>query len=230
MLHLKNEEKLVALMRLFLRACSVLLLCYLAAGASTRQSSSPASIHGYVTDYFGQPLSEATVELLVDGAEQGFSVATDERGNYKITGMPAGTYNLVVALRGFKRETERIYLQAGESRSLNVGLEVGWNTDRPLMEVTGVVRQDNGPVPDATITLANAFNRRESYAATTDRAGRFKIKVNNPGQYLLQASKPGLRVGAALVVVTSWGNLQRQVVNLFLSPLRLPDAGGSNDR
>ena len=217
-------------MRIELRILCIALTSCLAMNTLAQQTPSSASLHGIVTDFFGLPLPEATVELFLEGSKSSFKSVTDQNGNYRIANLPAGSYNVVASLRGFKRETSHIDLQEKESRLLNVGLEVGRLSDVPLMEVTGVVQQNSKALSDAVVILTNAFNQRESYTAITDGRGRYKIRVNNAGQYLIHASKPGLTVGVTSVIITDWANLQHQVVNLSLSPLRLPRADGSYEK
>jgi len=223
----ERRSERVSLMKLI---TSITLMSLLAVSALAQHAKSSASLSGHVTDFFGQPLPEATVELFTDSVKPKFTAVTDQHGSYRFTGLSAGEYNLVMSLRGFRKEASRVNLLGSESKLLNVGLEAGRLTDVPLMEVTGVVRQGGKPLSNATVILTNAFNQRESSTARTDKMGRYKIRVNNPGQYLVQASKPGLTVNVTPVVVTAWAQLQRQVVNLSLSPLRLPRADGSYER
>jgi hypothetical protein len=208
---------------------SMILMSVVAVSALAQPNSS-ASISGQVTDFFGQALSEVTVELFTDNAKPKFRALTDQHGSYRFTGLSTGEYTLVVSLSGFKKEMIRVKLLESESKLLNVGLEVGWISDVPLMEIAGVVQRGRQTLSNATVVLTNAFNQRASYTAVTDKKGRYRIRVDAPGQYLLQASKPGLMVGVRSVVVTAWAQLRRQVVNLSLSPLHLPRADGSYDR
>ena len=201
---------------------SMIVMSLVVASAFAQQPKSSASVSGHVTDFFGQPLSEAKVELSTASRKPELSALTDQHGSYEFKGLPAGEYTVVVTLRGFKREMSRVQLLESESKWHGVGLEVGWITDVPLMEVAGVVRRGRQPLSNATVVLTNAFNERESHRAITDKKGRYRIRVGAPGQYLLQASKPGLTVSVESVVVTGWAHLRRQVVNLTLSPLRLP--------
>lgn len=209
---------------------SIILMSLVAVSALAQQPKSSASISGHVTDFFGQPLSEARVELFTDNANPKFSALTDQQGSYRFTSLSAGEYNLLVSVSGFIKEASRVNLLESESKLLNVGLKAGRISDVPLMEVTGVIQRGRQPLMNATVVLTNAFNQRESHSAITDKKGRYRIRAGAPGQYLLQASKPGFTVSVTSVVVTAWAHLRRRVVNLSLSPLRLPHADGSDER
>ena len=209
---------------------SIILMSLVAVSALAQQPKASASISGHVTDFFGQPLFEARVELSTDSTKPQLSALTDQHGSYGFTGLSTGEYTLVVSLSGFKKEISHVTVLESESKLLNVGLEVGWITDVPLMEVTGVIKRGRQPLSNATVVLTNAFNERESHRAITDKEGRYRIRAGAPGQYLLQASKPGLTVSVTSVVVTAWAHVRRQVVNLSLSPLRLPHADSSHER
>jgi hypothetical protein len=92
-------------------------------------------IQGTVTDAGGQPLENAWVKLIVpvsgtaSEAEEGdgdnvlVSAYTDASGNYKLIGLPEGTYSMECELEGFgSLITEEIEVKAGILTTVNFTL------------------------------------------------------------------------------------------------------------
>ncbi|MGB8729083.1 MAG: TonB-dependent receptor, partial [Candidatus Sulfotelmatobacter sp.] len=86
-------------------------------------SFSGPGIGGSVTDQTGAVLVGATVKI---GNASGVvkTVVSDDKGNYQIRGLPAGSYNITVTMTGFKPfEATSLTLAAGESLPLDASLE-----------------------------------------------------------------------------------------------------------
>ncbi|MGA9542554.1 MAG: carboxypeptidase regulatory-like domain-containing protein, partial [Candidatus Sulfotelmatobacter sp.] len=80
-------------------------------------------IGGAVTDQTGAVLVGATVKVSnATGVVQ--TVVSDDKGNYAVRGLPPGSYNITVTMKGFKPfEANGLPLAAGESLPLDAGLE-----------------------------------------------------------------------------------------------------------
>ncbi|WP_404354763.1 carboxypeptidase regulatory-like domain-containing protein [Cytobacillus firmus] len=85
----------------------------------------PASVRGQVTDAStGEPIMNAAVVTVISGS--GIIVAqtlTDEQGNYILSNLPAGTYNVIFSAGGYVRKTFTVALSPNESIILNAALE-----------------------------------------------------------------------------------------------------------
>jgi len=123
----------------------------------------PAQISGIVTAN-GEPLSGVLVEL--DGTD--YSAMTNAEGEYELTLLPPGNYDLVFSKQGYQTITEEIVLNEGDDLSINQSME-----PLPLISIYGnIIGSD---------TLAGlegaylAFSGYASYAASTDPEGNFII-------------------------------------------------------
>jgi outer membrane receptor for ferrienterochelin and colicins len=84
-----------------------------------------ATVSGRVVDARdGQPLAGANVLLLRPGSTTHVvGAATDVDGRYRLTGVEAGSYNVVVRYIGYIEQRQPITLGAGESAVLNFRIE-----------------------------------------------------------------------------------------------------------
>ena len=91
------------------------------------QEKTGATVSGKVADGSGKGLPGAAVSVK-DSSGVSLTAATDAKGKYKITGIPAGTYTISVTANGFKNfEAAGIPLKTGDAVPLDVLLEAGSN-------------------------------------------------------------------------------------------------------
>ena len=62
------------------------------------------TISGHVYQVNGQPIAEATVQVMRMDDEGWWQVATESDGSYKVTGLPTGDYTVRAFKQGFARE------------------------------------------------------------------------------------------------------------------------------
>ncbi|WP_282137851.1 carboxypeptidase regulatory-like domain-containing protein [Rossellomorea aquimaris] len=111
----------------------------------------PATIAGNVTDATtGLPIQSAGVITVISGS--GIVVAstlTDQEGNYILTGLAPGDYNVIFSADGYVRSTFMITLSPNETAVLNAALEPNPAT------ITGNVRDANtlDPIGNAIIQV-----------------------------------------------------------------------------
>ena len=67
-------------------------------------------VKGNITDASGKPLYNASV--LVEG--QGKGAVSNEKGDYEITGLKAGTYKLIYKFMGFNSQTDEVTIVANQ--------------------------------------------------------------------------------------------------------------------
>ena len=85
-----------------------------------------ASITGTVTDSSGAAVSKA--QVTVSNAERGINRATttNDDGNYLISGLPPGSYNLSITATGFKKfEAAGVVLRVAQKARADAALQVG---------------------------------------------------------------------------------------------------------
>src|SRR5688572_32795737 len=80
---------------ILLTLCAVLTLSLIAV------YSAGGRIEGKVTDPKGAAVAGASVSITDEANGQTFSAVTDTQGVFKVEGLPAGNYVVVVAAKGF---------------------------------------------------------------------------------------------------------------------------------
>jgi hypothetical protein len=115
-------------MKIRVLASSMLLSVF--AGICSAQVA--ARMSGSVVDPTGLPVPGATVDvLLLGGVKPILTATTTPEGIFAFTAVPAGTYNVVVTAKGFRKSTEEnVVLAAGAETSMPaIRLEVGSATE-----------------------------------------------------------------------------------------------------
>src|SRR4051812_9331138 len=131
-------------------AIAILMAAVPAAMAQTR-----SSFTGTITDTSGAVMPGVSIVLespdLVGGAQ---SVTTDERGAYRFSDLPPGTYSLTASLSGFQ-STQRtnIRLLFGTTLTVDMSLRVGGNAETVTVE---------GRSPTVDVTTARSTVKIDS--------------------------------------------------------------------
>jgi Carboxypeptidase regulatory-like domain len=127
----------------------VAVVCFLALAthAVLGQTGSQAEIIGIVTDESGAVLPGVTVTATSPALQVGqLSAVTDAQGEYRLSGLSIGTYEVGYGLAGFQSvKREGVRLTAGFSARVDVQLKLG--SLQETITVTGA-----SPVVDATAT------------------------------------------------------------------------------
>ena len=95
-----------------------------------------ASLEGTITDNSGAVLAGANVKI--EAVETGITQekTTNANGYYRFPGIAVGEYNVFASFRGFKTTAvEGVILQVGQTRTLDVKLDVGQVTERVEVHV-----------------------------------------------------------------------------------------------
>ncbi len=102
----------------------ILVLAVLATRVVWAQTASTGALEGAVSDQTGAPVPGADVTLTSNAGLSRLAVSADD-GRYRFSLLPPGTYELKVALEGFKTVTlTAVEVRITESTLLNVSLEV----------------------------------------------------------------------------------------------------------
>src|SRR6185369_12007507 len=100
----------------------VLMICSVAAFAQT----ATGVITGTIADPAGAVVANAPLELANSQTGALYRVATSETGNYTFSQLPVGTYQLTVAVAGFKTYIrQNLGIQSAQTLRNDVILEVG---------------------------------------------------------------------------------------------------------
>jgi hypothetical protein len=133
------------------------LLPFAVTDALARQAGTSATIIGQVTDASGAVLPGVTVTLTSPALQvPEMTAVTDERGEYRLTTLPIGTYTATYELNGFQTSRrEGIRLTVGFTARLDVALGVG-----ALQETVTV--SGSAPLVDVASTTTTTQLTRET--------------------------------------------------------------------
>jgi len=160
-----------------------------------------AAVFGTITRA-GQPVSNVHLMAMTKGASflnlsgSWGSSATDDMGQYRIEGLPAGTYELYVAQRGDRQVTHREFTIGAEDCQLDIELGGG--------EISGVVYDELGqPHQGTKLTLMEETGEEDRMKTffslymmfrgqgVTDVSGAFTLSDVAPGSYRLYVEEEG---------------------------------------
>jgi hypothetical protein len=136
-----------------------------------------AGIIGQVTDESGAVLPGVTVTATSPALQVPSVVSvTDERGDYRITPLPIGTYNVEYTLSGFQTvRREGVRLTVGFTARIDIPLKVG--SLEETITVSGAA-----PVVDTQSTAATTqFTRETIELLPTSRNGIVSLLAQAPG-------------------------------------------------
>lgn len=201
-----NENRYCALRSFRLRLGLFGVLLISTGHTAQAEVGAESSLFGAVTDLRGDPVPAAEINLYElslakDGVEvrKLASVLTDSAGGFRFENVSAGSYMVRAWLAGFA--TTRIwdvYVNPGENHLLNLAVALGGISPARPTTASGEVRgSDGNPLPNATITLRDAFNAGILVQTRSDSKGRYKFELVFCGDYVITAFNPGFQVAAA---------------------------------
>lgn len=133
-----------------------------------------SSIVGTVTDASGAPVSDAEVTVRNEGTNFVRTIRTESSGDYRVSGLEAGFYQVTVAVPGFKTfEQTRIDVVSGQSKRVDVRLEVGEVSTRVTVE--GGLSQ----IDTESATLSNLKTARDFAELPLSVFGRGWANITN---------------------------------------------------
>jgi outer membrane cobalamin receptor len=145
-----------------------LLVPVLALLSASTLSASAAVLRGTVSDPDGRAV--AGVRLDIVGSIGARAVVTDAAGRFEATGLPAGTYHVVIASHEWRAEPLSVSLADGDARDVSIPLAVG-----PLSESIVVsAAQVETPLSQApaSVAVVDAEELRVKQSATIQEALR----------------------------------------------------------
>ena len=113
--------------------------------ASIFGQAGQGTIEGYVTDPTGNAIPNASITLRVAETGQQRKITSGEDGHYVASALPVGTFDLEATATGFAgARVEAIQLPVGETRSVNLGLQLATaNTQITVLENFTVVNTED---------------------------------------------------------------------------------------
>jgi hypothetical protein len=147
------------------------------AGIAAAGQGQATSIVGQVTDESGGVLPGVTVTAASPALQvRELTVVTDERGQYRLTPLPIGTYEVTYMLPGFQTvKREGLRLTQAFVATVDVSLKVGGVAE--TITVSGA-----SPVVDRVSTSSATVLTKETLDLTpTDRNGLLSLVTETPG-------------------------------------------------
>jgi transglutaminase-like putative cysteine protease len=160
-------------------------------GPSIHESAT-GGMYGTITDANGAPVYGAYVSL--NGEKSSYYNMTDKDGRYNITGVSAGTYNLLVEKEGYTSvKYPGFAISEGYSYEWSVALKTAESHGPDIPETGGL----HGTIADMkSVPLEGAFvllTGNASYNASTDASGDYNISGIPTGAYGVVVGKQGYR-------------------------------------
>jgi hypothetical protein len=137
---------------LFRGGVCALLLSVLCAGAAFAQGSTTSTISGRVVDTSGGVLPGATVTAKHLGTNTDSSTVTNAEGAFTIPSLQPGTYEVTVALEGFKTTVVRdVVITAAQGANINAKLEIGGVTETVTVASSSEIIQTQSTTISSTV-------------------------------------------------------------------------------
>ncbi len=136
--------------------------------------STQSSILGTVTDSSGAPMANAAVTIRNEGTNFVREFKTDDAGDYRVSGLEAGFYEVKIAITGFKTYSQtRIDLASAQAKRVDAKLEVG--------DIASTVTVEGGTsqVETETVTLSNLKTARDFGQLPLSVFGRGWANITN---------------------------------------------------
>jgi len=107
------------------KGLSLLLLTVLLSTSFLTAHAAGGRVEGKVTDPKGAAIPGAAVTITNQITKQDFTAITDGQGRYKVEGLPAGTYTVRVAVKGFNEgRREDVNVEDDATATIDVRLEI----------------------------------------------------------------------------------------------------------
>ena len=129
----------------FAKGCAAALLAILVVAISANAQVTTGDIRGHVTDTQGKVVPGATVTVTDRAAGRSRTTPTNDSGDYTITQLTPGHYEVSVEAQGFSRAVVQDF-------ELNVGATVNQNFEMQPGEVTATVNVTSEGTPVETTT------------------------------------------------------------------------------
>jgi hypothetical protein len=126
--------------------------------ASIQAQTATATVTGTVSDPSGAVVANATVELKNTANGQIYSSVSTETGNYAVSRLPVGSYEMTVAVPGFKTYTRHgLVFSAAQVARIDLSLEVGAATESITVTAeTSLLKTENAAVAH-NVTISQLY-------------------------------------------------------------------------
>ena len=135
--------------------------------------TSLATVTGTIVDATGAVLANAPVEIRNLANGQVFTSASSETGNYTVSQLPIGDYDLSVTVAGFKTYSHTgFHLAASQTMREDISLEVGQTTESVTVTAEASLLKTESSEVGQNVTLAQLNNLPVLQAGVTAQGFR----------------------------------------------------------
>jgi hypothetical protein len=114
-------------------------LCGLAVLTSLPAQEVTAGVFGVVQDGSGAVIPNAQIRLRNTGTQRAWQTQSDESGNFSVTLLPIGTYEVTAEAQGFKKAVvPDVVLRVNDNRRIPFIMEIGQLAEQVLVEASAV--------------------------------------------------------------------------------------------
>src|SRR5688572_26180834 len=183
----------------------VLIVCFLL--MSTSAFAQSGTITGTVSDVTGAVLPGVSVTATNTETGSNYETLSTETGNYTLSGMPAGAYQMTVELPGFKRYVRQgITVVLTQTLRIDVSLEVGApNEEVSVTADAQLLRTESSDV--STIVNAQQLNDLPILGIGQNAAGNSGVR--NPWALTQLVPGANFRTQQAMVINGTPSNTSR---------------------
>src|SRR5512146_1528133 len=116
-------------------SCDAYVGSALQGGTQGTQAPAAGSITGVISDPDGRPVSDADV-LLTQAATVVARARTDTTGRYTVANLPAGRYEIHVALEGFRADPQAVAVHGGDALAVDVRMRLSAVSESVLVSAS----------------------------------------------------------------------------------------------
>jgi hypothetical protein len=153
------------------------LLAVLLVAAAAFAQSDRGTITGTITDPAGAVIANAPVQARNTETGVATTVGTTATGNYTITGLSAGSYEILVSVPGFKTYArQNLTVQAAQTIRIDIPLEVGAATESiTVSEAAALLKTESGEMSHVVST-----ERMNNMAGLQTQSASGSAGIRNP--------------------------------------------------
>ncbi|WP_270182938.1 carboxypeptidase regulatory-like domain-containing protein [Alkalihalobacillus sp. CinArs1] len=143
----------------------------------------PSEMSGTITDPSGNPIPNATIQIIDTNGSILGSGATDQSGQYVIGNLPPGSFSVIVSAQDFASTTGGITLTPGQTVT---------DADFVLIPdpgtIVGQVIDTSGNGISSATVIIRTFDNNQIKTLTTNEFGEFIVEGIAPGSYTVVAT------------------------------------------
>jgi hypothetical protein len=187
----------------------IVVLCWTVFVFSVFSQSDRGTITGTLSDSTGAVVSGASLEAKQQETGAVYQTASSSTGNYTLSQLPTGTYELTVAVPGFKRFVrQNLVLPVAQTLRIDIALELGSNTESVTVAAAApLLKTESGELSHnvSTDTMNNLPVLGISEYQSATHSETFPSISYSPHAF-------------AILCPTSWGVIERNHATSATSP------------